>query len=132
MGAAREEPPRPPYFLVYEGSDEARSHPLTIAAAGRGAIPLFTSAGRARDFLDSLASTDFGPGWEPVQVSPEELVAALEAHRDLVEYVAHDPPPASESGAKVRMGKLADLSDALRERARSEMGLFDLGRPDLD
>jgi hypothetical protein len=129
VGTAREEPPRPPYFLVYESSDEARSYPLTIAAAGRGAISLFTSAGRAREFL---ASTDFGPGWEPVQVSPEELVAALEAHRDLVEYVAHDPPPASESGAKVRLGKLADLSDALRERARSEMGLFDLGRPDLN
>lgn len=129
MGTARDEPPRPPYFLVYEASDEARSRPLTIAAAGRGAIPLFTSAEHARDFL---RSTDFGADWEPEQVSPEALVAALEAHRGLVEYVAHDPPPAGESGARVRMGRLADLSDALRERARSEMGLFDIGRPDLN
>lgn len=124
-----DEPPRPPYFLVYETSDESRSNPLTVAAAGRGALPLFTSAERARDFL---RSADFGGSWEPVQVSPEALVAALEEHRGLVEYVAHDPPPAGGGGAKVRMGKLAELSDALRERARDEMGLFDIGRPDLN
>lgn len=129
MGKTRDEPPRPPYFLVYEASDDNRDRPLTIAAADRGAIPLFTSAERARDFL---ASTDFGDHWEPVQVSPEALVAALEAHRGLVEYVAHDPPPAGEGGARVRMGRLADLSDALRERARNEMGLFDIGSPDLN
>lgn len=123
---AANEPPKPPYFLVFEASDETRSQPLTVAAAGRGAIPLFTSAERARDFL---SSTDFGADWEPAQVSPEKLVTMLEAHRDLVDYVAHDPPPAGEGGMKVRMGKLTELSDALRERARNEAGLFDIGRP---
>lgn len=122
--AASNEPPRPPYLLVFEASDESRSQPLTVEAAGRGAIPLFTSAERARNFL---ASTDFGADWEPAQVSVERLVEILEAHRGLVEYVAHDPPPAGEGGMKVRVGKLADLSDALRERARNEAGLFDIG-----
>lgn len=122
---AADEPPKPPYFLVLDASDG--SIPLTISVSERGAIPLFSSAGRAREFLDS---TDFGEGWEPAQVSAERLVETLEAHRGLVEYVAHDPPPAGEGGVKVRMGRLSDLSDALRERARNEMGLFNLGRPD--
>ena len=120
-----DEPPKPPYFLVFETS-EASEQPLTIAADERAAIPVFGSEERAREFL---SSTDFGGGWRPVQVSPEQLVSVLEAHRGLVEYVAHDPPPAGESGMKVRMGKLPELSDALRERARNEMGLFDIGGP---
>lgn len=129
-----EEPPKPPYFLVFESpeaaereggeGDETGSAPLAIAVAGRSAIPLFSSATRARDFL---SSTDFGAGFGPVHVSVERLVGTLEAHRDLVEYVAHDPPPAGEGGARVRVGKLSDLSDALRERARNEAGLFDIG-----
>ena len=36
--AASNEPPRPPYLLVFEASDESRSQPLTVEAAGRGAI----------------------------------------------------------------------------------------------
>ncbi|CAN5635971.1 hypothetical protein BH20ACT11_BH20ACT11_03420 [soil metagenome] len=125
---AANEPPKPPYFLVFEASGGAEN-PLTIAAADRGAIPLFSSEHRARDFL---SSTDFDSVLEPAQVSVERLVEILEAHRDLVEYVAHDPPPAGEGGAKVRMGKLADLSDSLKERARNSAGLFDIGRPDLN
>lgn len=120
-----DEPPKPPYFLVFETS-EASEQPLTIAADERAAIPVFGSEKRAREFL---SSTDFGGDWRPIQVSPEQLVSVLEAHRGLVEYVAHDPPPAGESGMKVRMGKLPELSDALRERARNEMGLFDIGGP---
>jgi hypothetical protein len=125
---AENEPPKPPYFLVLDAS-ESGDRPLTITAADRGAIPLFSSAQRARGFLDS---TDFGAGWEPVEVSVERLVQALEAHRGLVEYVAHDPPPAGGEGVKVRMGKLADLSDSLRERARNAAGLFDIGGPNLN
>lgn len=125
---AANEPPKPPYFLVFEASGDAEN-PLTIAVADKGAIPLFSSAQRARDFL---SSTDFDSVWESTQVSVERLVETLEAHRELVEYVAHDPPPAGEGGAKVRMGKLSDLSDSLKERARNSAGLFDLGRPDLN
>jgi hypothetical protein len=119
------EPPKPPYFLVLEESGGG-DLPLTISAAGRGAIPLFSSALRARDFL---ASTNFEEDLTPVEVSVERLVQTLEAHRGLVEYVAHDPPPAGEGGAKVRMGKLADLSESLKERARNTAGLFDIGGP---
>ncbi len=125
---AANEPPKPPYFLILDVSED-ENLPLTIAAADRGAIPLFSSEHRARDFL---SSTDFDSVLEPAQVSVERLVEILEAHRDLVEYVAHDPPPAGEGGAKVRMGKLADLSDSLKERARNSAGLFDIGRPDLN
>lgn len=122
------EPPKPPYFLVLDTSESA-DQPLTIAVSERAAIPLFSSAQRAREFL---GSTDFGGNLETAEVSVERLVETLEAHRDLVEYIAHDPPPAGEEGAKVRMGKLADLSDSLRERARNASGLFDIGRPDLN
>ena len=95
--------------------------------AGRGIGSIAgDSAERAGEFL---SSTDFGAGWEPAQVSPERLVSVLEAHRSLVEYVAHDPPPAGKRGMKIRMGRLAELSDSLRERARDEAGLFDIGRP---
>lgn len=125
---AAEEPPKPPYFLIFDSASEATS-PLAITAGGRAAIPLFGSAQRARDFL---LATDFGPGLEPFEVSAERLVETLEAHRDLVDYVAHDPPPLTEDGMRVRMGKLADLVDSLRERARSEMGLFDIGGPGLN
>lgn len=118
------EPPKPPYFLILESSEESTGQPLTIEVSERGALPLFSSATRAQDFL---SSTDFGAGWEPAHVSMEQLVETLEAYRELVEYVAHDPPPAGEGGMKLRMGKLADLSDSLKERARNEAGLFDIG-----
>jgi hypothetical protein len=120
---ASNEPPKPPYFLIFDES-ENEDHPLTISVSERGAIPLFSSGHRARDFL---ASTGFGAGWEPVEVSVERLVETLEEHRDIVEYVAHDPPPAGEGGMRVRMGKLADLSESLKERARNSAGLFDIG-----
>jgi len=123
------EPPKPPYFLVFEASEGSAGQPLTIAVSGRAALPLFSSAQRARDFLDS---TDFGGDLEPLEVPVERLVEILETHRDRLEYVAHDPPPAGEGGVKVRMGKLAELSESLRERARNEAGLFDIGRPDLN
>lgn len=125
---AADEPPKPPYFLLLDAS-ESGYRPLTVSVSERGAIPLFSSEHRARDFL---ASTDFRGRWEPVEVSVERLVETLEEHRHLVEYVAHDPPPAGEGGTKVRMGKLADLSESLKERARNSAGLFDIGRPDLN
>ncbi len=87
----------------------------------RAAIPLFDSKGKANLFLKS---TGLEGEFAPVEVSTSELVRALEAVRDEVEYVAINPPPANEGGMKVRMGGLADLVEALRE-GRDEVDLFD-------
>ena len=73
-----------------------------------------------------LASTDFGPDLEPVEVSSAGLIRALESVGERVEYVALNPPPATEGGMKVRMGSLRELVEAL-ETSSQEDYLFGLG-----
>ena len=118
---APNEMPRPPYFLVFEEVVPG-AQPLAITVDERGAVPLFDSAARAEAFL---ASTDFGPDLEPVEVSGAGLIRALESVGDRVEYVALNPPPAGAGGMKVRMGGLRELVDAL-ETSRQEDYLFGL------
>lgn len=79
-----------------------------------------------------LSSTGFRPAWEAVEVSTSELIATLGSYRDTVDYVALNPPPATESGGmKVRMGGLDELIEALQQERRED-NLFDLGKPDLN
>ena len=118
---ASNEMPRPPYFLLFEEVvPDAR--PLTILVDDRGAVPLFDSEEKAGAFV---ASTDFGAGLEPVEVSGAGLVRALESVGDDVDYVAINPPPAGESPMKVRMGSLDELVDALQQSQEDD--LFGLG-----
>lgn len=125
---ASSELPRPPYILLFEG-ETRRDEPLAISVDGKSALPLFDSRMKAASFL---SSTGFGPAWEPVAVSTADLIATLESYRDTVDYIALNPPPATESGGmKVRMGKLNELIEALQEE-RLEDNLFDLGKPDLN
>jgi hypothetical protein len=98
------------------------ARPLGILVDERGAVPLFGSEAKARDFL---ASTDLGAGLEPVEVSRAGLIRALESVADEVEYVAIDPPPAGEGGMRVRMGSLRELVEALE--TSQEDDLFGLG-----
>jgi len=119
---ASTEMPRPPYFLVFEEVIPG-AQPLAITAGERGAVPLFDSAAKAEAFL---ASTGFGPGLEPVEVSAAGLIRALESVGDRVEYVALNPPPATEGGMRVRMGGLRELVDAL-ETSRQGDDLFGFG-----
>ena len=116
------EAPQPPYVLLFEEAAPA-AEPLAISVDERPALPLFDSAGKAEAFL---ASTDFGPGYKPVEVSGAGLLAVLEGCRGRIGYVALNPPPATEGGMRVEMGGLEELIEAL-EQGRSEDDLFGLG-----
>jgi hypothetical protein len=109
--------PQPPHVLLFEEVVPG-ARPLTILVDDRGAVPLFDSEEKARTFG---ASTDFGTGFEPVEVSGAGLIRALESVGDEVDYVAINPPPAGEGPMMVRMGGLVD---ALRQ---SQDDLFGLG-----
>jgi len=113
--------PRPPYVLLFEEVVPG-ARPLAILVDDRGAVPLFGSESKARDFL---ASTDLGRGLEPVEVSSAGLIRALESVADEVEYVALDPPPPRRRGMRVRMGSLRELVEALE--TSQEDDLFGLG-----
>ena len=119
---ASNEMPRPPYFLLFEEVVPG-ARPLAIAMGEYRAVPLFDSAAKAEAFL---ASTDFGPDLEPVEVSSAGLIRALESVGERVEYVALNPPPATEGGMRVRMGSLRELVEAL-ETSSQEDYLFGLG-----
>jgi hypothetical protein len=112
--------PRPPYVLVFEEVVPG-AQPLAIMVGEHGTVPLFDSAAKAEAFL---ASTDFGQDLEPVEVSSAGLIRALESVADRVEYVALNPPPATEGGMRVRMGSLRELVEALET---SKDDLFGLG-----
>jgi hypothetical protein len=112
----------PPYVLLFEEAAPG-AVPLTISVDDRGALPLFDSAEKAEAFL---RSTDFGPGWKPVEVSGTGLVAVLETCRGRVAYVALNPPPASAGGMKVEMGDLGELIETLEQSLRED-DLFGLG-----
>ncbi len=117
------EAPQPPYVLLFEEAAPG-AEPLMISVDGLyPALPLFDSNEKAEAFL---SSGDFGPGWKPVEVSGMGLIAVLESVRDHVEYVALNPPPASEGGMRVEMGSLEELIEAL-EQDRREDDLFGLG-----
>ena len=115
------EMPQPPYVLLYEEVVPG-ARPLTILVDDRGAVPLFDSEEKAGAFA---ASTDFGAGLEPVEVSGAGLVRALESVGDDVDTVAINPPPASEGPMKVRMGGLEELVNALQQSQEDD--LFGLG-----
>ena len=116
------EPPQPPYVLLFEEAAPG-AVPLLVSVDGRGALPLFDSAEKAQDFVDS---TDFGPDWKPIEVSGAGLLAVLETCRGQVEYVALNPPPAREGGGmQVEMGGLEELIEAYG--ASREDDLFGLG-----
>jgi hypothetical protein len=117
------EAPQPPYVLLFEEAAPG-AEPLMISVDGLyPALPLFDSNKKAQAFL---SSADFGPGWKPVEVSGMGLIAVLESVRDHIEYVALNPPPASEGGMRVEMGGLKELIEAL-EQGRREDDLFGLG-----
>jgi hypothetical protein len=113
--------PRPPYVLLFEEVVPG-ARPLTILVDDRGAVPLFDSEEKAEAFL---ASTDFGTGLEPVEVSGAGLVRALESVGGEVDYAAINPPPAGEGTMRVRMGGLEELIDALLQSQEDD--LFGLG-----
>jgi len=113
--------PRPPYVLLFEEVVPG-ARPLTILVDDRGAVPLFDSEEKAGAFA---ASTDFGAGLEPVEVSGAGLVRTLESVVEEVDYVAINPPPAGEGPMRVRMGGLAELLGALQQSQEDD--LFGLG-----
>ncbi len=113
--------PRPPYVLLFEEVVPG-ALPLTILVDDRGAVPLFDSEEKAGAFL---ASTDFGVGFEAVEVSRAGLTRALESVEDEVGYVAINPPPAGEGPMRVRMGSLSELIEALQQSREDD--LFGLG-----
>ena len=115
------EAPQPPYVLLYEEAQPGME-PLLVSVDDRPTLPLFDSAQKAQAFL---LSTDFGPGWTPVEVSGAGLIVALEACRGKADYVAINPPPADAGGMKVEMGRLEELIEAL-QTGRDEMDLFGL------
>lgn len=119
---AANEVPRPPYVLLFEEAAPG-AEPLLVSVDDRPALPLFDSNEGADAFL---SSTDFGPGWKPVEVSGAGLLTVLESCRGKVEYVALSPPPAGEGGMTVRMGGLEELIEALQTRS-PEDDLFGLG-----
>ncbi len=117
------EAPQPPYILLFQEATPG-AEPLVISVDDRPALPLFGSTQKAEAFL---SSTDFGPGWKPVEVSGAGLLVVLEACRERVKYVALNPPPARrEGGMRVEMGSLEELKEAL-ETSQRETGLFGLG-----
>jgi len=109
--------PRPPYVLLFEEVVPG-ARPLTILVDDRGAVPLFDSEEKAEAFL---ASTDFGTGLEPVEVSGAGLVRALESVGGEVDYAAINPPPAGEGTMRVRMGGLEELIDALLQSQEDDL-----------
>ena len=113
--------PRPPYVLLFEEVVPG-ARPLTILVDDRGAVPLFDSEQKAEAFM---ASTDFGAGLEPIEVSGAGLVRALESVGGEVDYAAINPPPAGEGTMRVRMGGLEELIDALLQSQEDD--LFGLG-----
>lgn len=118
---ASTEPPQPPYILLFqEAAPEAE--PMVISVDERPALPLFDSIQKAEAFV---SSSDFGSGWSPVELSGVGLITVLESCRGAVDYVAINPPPASESGMKVRMGDLGELIEALQTNPEDD--LFGLG-----
>jgi len=119
---ASNEMPRPPYVLLFEKVVPG-ARPLAILLDDRGAVPLFDSEAKAREFLSSAG---FIPDLAPVEVSNAGLIRALESVADEVGYVALNPPPAGEGGMRVRMGSLRELVDALQQ-SRAEDDLFGLG-----
>ncbi len=119
---ASNEMPRPPYVLLFKEVVPG-ARPLAILLDDRGAVPLFDSEAKAREFLGSAG---FGPDLEPVEVSSVGLIRALESVADEVGYVALNPPPAGEGSMRVRIGSLRELVDAL-ETSRAEDDLFGLG-----
>ena len=109
--------PQRPYVLLFEEIVPG-ARPLTILVDDRGAVPLFDSEEKARAFV---ASTDFGTGLEPVEVSGTGLIRALESFGEEVDYVAINPPPAGEGPMKVRMGGLEELVDALQQSQEDDL-----------
>jgi hypothetical protein len=119
------EAPQPPYVLLFEEATPG-ADPLAISVDDRPTLPLFGSNERAEAFL---ASTDFGPGYKPVEVSGAGLLTVLECCRGRLEYVALDPPPAAVGGMKVEMGDLEELIEALQSGQEDDLfGLGGLGR----
>lgn len=115
------EAPQPPYVLLFqEAAPDAA--PLMISIDERPALPLFDSNQKAQEFLEAA---DFGPDWKPVEVSGAGLLTVLESCRGTVQYVALDPPPATEGGMKVEMGGLEELIEALRTSPEDD--LFGIG-----
>jgi hypothetical protein len=114
--------PGPPYVLVFEEVIPG-ARPLAILVGERGAVPLFDSEAKAREFLDTAG---FGADLEPVEVSSAGLIRALQSVEGEVEHVALNPPPAREGSMRVRMGSLRELIDVL-ETSRGEDDLFGLG-----
>ena len=104
------------------------ARPFVVLVDDRGAVPLFGSQEGAAAFA---ASTGFGAGLEPVEVSRSGLIRALQSVEDEVEFVALNPPPADEGGMRVRMGSLRELVEALRASPHAD-GLFDLGSGGFD
>ena len=122
------EAPQPPYVLLFEEA-APDAEPLVISVDDRPTLPLFASTQKAESFL---SSTDFGPGWKPVEVSGAGLLAVLESCLGRVGYVALDPPPAREGGGmRVEMGGLEELIEAF-EQGHREDDLFGLGGLDRD
>ena len=122
------EAPQPPYVLLFEEA-APDAEPLVISVDDRPTLPLFGSTQKAESFL---LSTDFGPGWKPVEVSGAGLLAVLESCLGRVGYVALDPPPAREGGGmRVEMGGLEELIEAF-EQGHREDDLFGLGGLDRD
>ena len=119
---AQGEVPRPPYVLLFEEVVPG-ALPLAVSVDERGAVPLFDSEEGAAAFA---ASTGFGAGLEPVEVSRSGLIRALRSVEDEVDFVALNPPPAGAGVMRVRMGSLRELVEALRTAGRGD-DLFDLG-----
>lgn len=117
---AANEAPKPPYILLFEEVAPA-ALPLVVLVDDRAAVPLFDSEDRAEEFL---ASTGFEE-LEAVEVSRSGLIRALRAVREHAGYVALNPPPAKQSGMKVRMGGLGELIEALQTNPEDD--LFNLG-----
>ena len=116
------EAPQPPYVLLFEEAAPG-AEPLAVSVDDRPALPLFDSAEKAEAFL---ASTGFGPGYKPVEVSGAGLLAVLEGCRGRLGYVALNPPPAvAEGGMRVEMGGLEELIEALQTSREDD--LFGLG-----
>lgn len=95
--------------------------PLVILVDDRAAVPLFDSEDQAEEFLSSTGFEDL----EAVEVSKGGLIRTLEVVREHAGYVALNPPPAKQSGMKVRMGGLGELIEALQTNPEDD--LFNLG-----
>ncbi|MGB3681395.1 MAG: hypothetical protein WA990_02805 [Rubrobacteraceae bacterium] len=117
---AATEAPQPPYVLLFEEMVPG-ALPLVVLVDDRAAVPLFDSGAKAEEFV---ASAGFG-ALEAVEVSKGGLIRALESVREPVDYVALNPPPATQGGMKVRMGGLGELIEALQTNPEDD--LFGIG-----